>query len=381
MPDFALITPPILKWARESWRKVGVEEVAQRMKIPAEKILQWEDGTATITIPQLRKLAKIYLTSISTFYLSEPPQLTKKKMIDRRSLPLGVQAFSPRLLQLIEQLEDKQEWLSQNLQERKILPLLLGSFSTRSSVGEIVRDIKQKLRTDISLQMSTRNSREALNLWIDWVESFGINVSSVSNQVPLTEFRAFVMYDAYAPFICLNSKDSPSGRLFSLCHELGHLWLKKSVISNIYDESDETEVLCNKIAANLLIDKKILLDLWNEREEDASLIDQVHSIAHKFSVSDESIARYLCDLEKISSSEYERLRAIYNYRWKQSQDKKRSGGPAYGLKMVLQNGAYFTQQVLSQYYKGALLGTDASGLLGVKINHFKSLYEYLLPRK
>ena len=376
----ALITPNLLKWVRENLRQMSLEEASNRTKYSVEEIQAWENGTMDISIPQLKNFAHIYRTSIATFYLSEPPTLNRKKLADRRILPFGEQSFSPALLGLIDTLSDKQEWLSQNLKQQGKARISFGNFSTTSSLTAIVSDIKLKLQINIQEQIQTKDSREALRLWIERAESFGINVSSVSNKISLEEFRAFVLYDEYAPFICLNPKDSYAGRLFSLCHELAHLWLKQSVISNIHENTSEIEVLCNSIASQLLLDNIILHDLWKKRNHQLELREQVLTIARKFSVSEECIARYLLDCDDISQEQYQELRRLYNARWKYLQNKKGSGGPAYGLKMVLENGSYFTRHVLAQYHKGSILGAEASSLLGVKINHFNSLAEYLPPR-
>jgi Zn-dependent peptidase ImmA (M78 family) len=356
------------------------EEAASKIKIPYEQLIEWEDGRKDISISQLRKLAHIYNTSISTFYLSEPPSAKGKNLVDRRILPIGDSGFSPQLLDLIADLEEKQEWLSHNLKEQGKPVVSFGKFSIKSPIDSIVNDIKLKLNIDVQEQIKTKSNRESLHLWVDRAEDFGINVSSRSDGIPLEEFRAFVLYDTYAPFICLNSKDSPAGRLFSLCHELAHLWLGQSVISNIHENHDETEMFCNKIASHLLIDDNILYNLWSNRNRQMDLKGQIHYIAHTFSISEECVARYLFDSDHISREEYQELRQLYNIRWKYLQKQKNSGGPIYGLRMVLENGAYFTQQVLAQYHRGTLLGSEASSLLGVKINHVNALAEYLPPR-
>lgn len=376
----ALITPNLLKWVRETLRGMSIEESANMSKYSSEQIQAWEDGSLDISIPQLKKLAHIYRTSIATFYLSTPQPLNRKKLIDRRILPLKGPIFSSQLLRLIDTLSDKQEWLSQSLKERGNIRISFGNFSNKSFLKDIVSDMKSKLQVDMQEQMRTKDSREALHLWIERAESFGVNVCSISNKIPLEEFRAFVLYDEYAPFICLNPKDSNAGRLFSLCHELAHLWLRQSVISNIYEDNNEIEILCNSIASKLLVDDKILHNLWSKRNQQVDLKEQISAIARKFSVSEECIARYLLDCDNISQEEYQELRELYNARWKYIQNKKGTGGPAYGLRMVAENGAYFTQQVLSQYHKGTILGAEASSLLGVKINHFNVLTEHLPPR-
>lgn len=382
MRDEAITTSSVLRWARESIR-MSLDAIAERSGYQAETIQQWEEGRRKISLAQLHLLAKIYKLSITTFFLPEPPAITHRTLVDRRVLPGAENILSPELQILIDSLGTKQEWLSQFVKDVSGSRIDIGSFDISIPVSRIASDIKAKLGVNIAEQMATKDSREALNLWIEKAETFGINISSRSNGIALDEFRAFVLYDDYAPFICLNSKDTTSARLFSLCHEITHLWLKESVLSNkeTYETSNRVEVFCNEVVSHLLVDSPILLSLWRTVSPNLDLSDKVKRIANKFSVSEEVIARSLHKNGRISREEYQELRQFYAARWAEieANKKKSKGGPLYSLKMVLENGRYFSRQVLSQYDRGTLYGAEASRLLGVKINHFSSLKEHLPP--
>ncbi|MDP9269360.1 MAG: helix-turn-helix domain-containing protein [Chloroflexota bacterium] len=95
--QFALTNPVMLVWLRE---KVNLNRraVSRRLRVAEERIDEWERGASRPTIPQLRKLARMYRRPLAAFYLPEPPHdfsLPK----DTRRLPDGEDSeFSPALL-------------------------------------------------------------------------------------------------------------------------------------------------------------------------------------------------------------------------------------------------------------------------------------------
>ena len=69
----ALITPALLRWGRET-AGYDVETASAKASVKPEALESWESGQARPSIPQLRKLAKLYKRPIAVFYLPEPPQ-------------------------------------------------------------------------------------------------------------------------------------------------------------------------------------------------------------------------------------------------------------------------------------------------------------------
>ncbi len=82
----ALITPEVLKWARERRIRLNIDYAAKKLKVDRERLEAWEAGMERPTIAQLKKIAKLYKTHISIFYLPKPPT-DFQPLTDYRVLP------------------------------------------------------------------------------------------------------------------------------------------------------------------------------------------------------------------------------------------------------------------------------------------------------
>src|SRR3954471_15430346 len=74
--------PNVLRWARE-WRGRSVDEVASKLKQPAQKILDWENkesGTAP-TVTQARSLADYYERPFLEFFRNSPPPVKEPDLV------------------------------------------------------------------------------------------------------------------------------------------------------------------------------------------------------------------------------------------------------------------------------------------------------------
>jgi transcriptional regulator with XRE-family HTH domain len=74
----AIIKPELLIWARKS-AGLTLTDVAKKTQVSEEKINEWETGKSTLSVSQLRRLAKVYKKPIAVFYLPEPPKPLKRK--------------------------------------------------------------------------------------------------------------------------------------------------------------------------------------------------------------------------------------------------------------------------------------------------------------
>jgi len=378
-----------MKWARES-AKLDIATAAKKIERSEEDIRQWESGAARPTLAQARKAAEVYRRSLAVFYLPEPPRDFATLRDFRQLSPGESREWSPELALLIRQVQYKQQWLREFLVEEGEEPVsLMGEASLDTSSSDLAIAIRQILEVDIQEQIACSDPREALNLWVDHVELAGISICRQGG-IESEECRGFCLTDEYAPFIYLNSNDSYAGRLFTLVHELAHLLINQPGISNMAgslrrlgNEEARIERFCNRVAAAALVEGSLLEVLWSQRDPSEGLPDQVHSIAHHFSVSEEVIARCLLDRQDIEEREYLRLRQYYVARWVEYRRKQAAmtGGPPYGLRMALANGNHFAGIVLSAYKRGRISGRDASSLLNVKVNNLRQVESHVFSVK
>lgn len=386
----ALVTPSVMKWARE---KAGysVAEAARKIGRPEQEIAQWEEGTLPPSLPQARRAAEVYKRSVAVFYLPEPPR-DFDTLRDFRHLPQYMsREYSPELALLIRRLRMRQEWLREFLiaQDGEEFPFL-GTASTRTPSGDVAKAIRDALGISLLKHTSYSDRREALNLWIDGAESTGICVCR-QGMIDCEEARGFVLADSHAPFVYVNSSDALAAQLFTLVHELVHLWINEPGISNLegldLDEASSElriERFCNRVASETLLDDQMLdeqMRLPCRPFELAEMIDQASS---KLTVSGEVIARRLLDRGLISSSRYGNLRDAFQKRWVDYRQKRRRGGGNYYSTKVASNSRTFTRTVFGAYRGGALSLRDAAGLLDVKANNLDRLVLHaapLLPRR
>lgn len=387
----ALITPSVMKWAREQ-ACLDISVAAKRIGRPEKEIKGWEDDTLKPTLAQARKAAEVYQRALAVFYLPEPPQ-GFQTLRDFRHMPdASSREYSPELAQLIRSVEYHQEWMREWILTDETVPLsFVGSASLRTPVSKLADSIRTTLGINIGQQMKCRTRREVLNLWIDKSEKIGINICR-QGDIDCKEARGFVLTDPYIPFIYINSDDAIVAQLFTLAHELAHIWINAPGISNMEGlervsdtDNDRVEVFCNRVASYTLLDEETFNLLWAKVSANDSLEEQISMVSDSVKVSEEVIARRLLDNGEITPVRYRALHQIFEERWlhfkeeerRKKNSKESTSFPSPHLMRVLINGRVFTDVVLTSYFEGTLSGTDASNLLHAKINNFTKVAAYV----
>ena len=383
----ALITPSVMQWARER-AKLPIEEAARKIRRPLEDIQGWEDGSLRPSIAQARKAAKVYRRPLAVFYLPEPPN-EFETLRDFRVLPdSDLREYSSELSLLIRTARNRQEWTREYLldEEVDILPFV-GSCSLQNTPRDIASDILRVLQILPKDQQKYSSRYDALLFWLKKAELAGIFVFR-QRQIDLQEARGFVISDDIAPFIFINSDDSKAAQIFTLAHELAHLWLDISGISNLEDQgvpldqdTSKIEIFCNQVAAEAVLEEASFSQAWRRQNPAHSIEDRINQISGIFNVSEEVVARRLLERNIITQSYYSELREFYQNRWVEIKRKERrkmkssKGAPSYYITTVSQNGYAFTQTVIGAFAGGAISGRDASSLLNVKVNNIHRLGE------
>jgi Zn-dependent peptidase ImmA (M78 family) len=204
--------------------------------------------------------------------------------------------------------------------------------------------------------------------------------------IELEECRGFTLADPIAPFVYLNSGDALAGLLFTLAHELCHIWIQESGVSNSADSGDfassddaRIEVFCNAVASEVLLPSGAFNREWTNMPSEVDLKTRIRHVSNLFKVSEETVARKLLEQNELSQAGYRSLRHTYQKRWEEIQAMRRRrlrespGGPSYYLTKVTNNGYAYTQTVISAYRSGSVSGRDAAALLDAKINHLDRL--------
>ncbi len=372
----ALITPAVMKWARESMG-LRLDEAAKKIGRPVEDVEGWEDGSRRPTMAQLRKASEVYKRPMAVFYLPKPPR-DFTTLRDFRSLPDSeTRKFSADLALLIRAVDFRRRWLSDYLVGDGAEPLaFVGSVTLRTPPSQTAQNIRRTL--EINTNEIKGTTADALRYWIGKAEAAGIFIFR-SRDIPLDQARGFVMSDPYAPIVFINSRDAQAAQIFTLAHELAHVWLGHSGISNLElsgrttdQEAAEIERYCNQAAAEVILEPAEFRQMW-PRLGGENLTQQIGKAARAFRVSDEVIARRLLQEGIIDNQTYKKVRAEGKRRWEQEDQHKKAGPVRHSLRMATRNGHLFTRTIISGFRSGNISGRDASELLNVKINHFPQL--------
>jgi len=381
----ATITPAVINWARES-AKLTLEEAARKIGRPVSEIEAWEDGTLQPTMPQARNAAKVYKRPLAVFYLPEPPK-GWQVLRDFRTLPVDEpREYSPELTFLIREAVARQEWMREFLIEDGQEPLpFVGSASTGSDPVELAEAIRQTLSVTIEELRHCQSRDEAVNLWIHKAEQIGVYVFRDSSVASL-EARGFVVSDQYAPFVYINSSDAKVAQIFTLVHELVHLWINEPGVSNleargaVVDESIAAiETFCNRVTGFVVLEPSAFERQWQSRDKSKSIDETIENIASYFRVSREAVARRLLDNGVMSQKKYLSLRDQSREEWlayrekEKEKQRKSEGGPSYYRILLNKNGKAYSRTILSAYYSGAVSGRETSSLLNVKLNNLPKL--------
>jgi len=380
----------VVAWARRT-AHLTLEDAARRLKRPIEEISGWEDGTVEPTLPQAREAARVYHRPLAVFFLPDPPTtFSVPKFNDFRRLPSGYpKDFSYELQTLLRRAHMQQEWAREFFEEQDEPPLdFVGTATLDADPIALASTIRQRLGFNPTMRQEWASRDAALRGWIDLAESVGVFVFQ-SGPVEPIEARGFVLTDPQAPFVYLNSKDSRAARVFTLAHELVHVWLGAPGISNLNipqkarSDMQRIEVYCDAVAAEILAPIDLDNDAWNHLDQTLPLRDRIDEVSICFRVSSEVVARRLLDLKIIRQSIYEELREQYRREWVGRRDRLREKdrGPSYPRRVIAENGRSFTRMVVSAYRTGETSPRELSALLNVKLNNLPRVMSELSAQK
>jgi len=219
------VSPDILQWA--AYRS-GKSEIIHE-KFP--HWLKWIKNESQPTFKELEKVAKATTTPLGYFFLKEPP-------VERLSIPHFrtidnnlTNNPSPNLLETVQMMERRQEWLREYYIEKGYEPLpFVGKKSFKQNPKEVAKEIKEVLGLENGWAANCKTWQEALRMLFYKTDDAGIFLvangivgNNTHRKLDVAEFRGFVLVDLYAPIIFINGADAKAAKMFTLAHELAHV--------------------------------------------------------------------------------------------------------------------------------------------------------------
>ncbi len=372
------IKPEVLRWAR---KRSGLSREVLEQKFPKLKL--WEEGKKYPTLRQIENFAKKTRTPLGYFFLKEPPEERLPIPVFRTVRNNRIPNPSPDLLETVYLMERRQAWMREYLLGQKETPLPFAA-SARASHDpvSVALEIRAALGLDEQWASRFKTWQDALRALRDSMETAGILVVTsgvVGNnnyrKLDVKEFRGFVLHDEYAPLVFVNGSDAKAAQMFTLAHEIAHIWFGSSAAFDLRElqaADDSVEQACNKVAAELLVPEEELRRIWPAAKTND---EPFQILARHFKVSSLVGARRALDLGMIGK---EKFLAFYrSYLKDDRRRKKRSEGGDFYATQSSRIGRLFANTVVTAVKEGKLLPYDAYKLTGLQGKTFDQFAEEL----
>lgn len=358
----------VLRWAAQRARLSDATLARHYTKWP-----QWLAGESQPTLRQLEDFARRTHTPFGYFFLPEPPAVTLPVPDFRTVRDAELAEPSSELLDTLYLCQQRQTWFREYAQINRLPALsFVGSASVAQAPEAVALRMREQLGLSVESQRQLATWGEALRQLIGRAEEAGVLVMASSivggnthRSLDVGEFRGFALADDLAPLVFLNAADSKAAQMFTLAHELAHLWLGESGVSDPEAgqmPAREIERWCNRAAAELLMP----LDETQAAYRAEELIpEQIQRLARRFKVSTLVALRRLFDAGFIGEAalwqhyriEVERLRTL---------ERSGGGGGDFYRTLGARTGKRFARAVVASALEGQLLFQDAYRLLGVR---------------
>lgn len=362
------IQPSMLIWARER-AGLDLEDLIRRFP----RLAEWERGTQSPTLRQLEDFARAVRVPVGYLFLPDPPAESLPVPDLRTLADHPVAQPSPELLDTLYLCQQRQDWYREYAQLHGLpRPPFVGAATRQDDPVRVAADMRERLGLSVRERQQLPTWTDALRQMAEKAEEAGVLVmaSSVVGNNPhrkldVAEFRGFALVDDWAPLVFLNSADSRAAQMFTLAHELAHIWLGESGISDVEAgrrPAHQIERWCNAVAAELLVP---LSDFRAEFHPEAPLTEEIQRLARHFKVSTLVVLRRAFDsgfldeqgLWAAYRQEVDRLRTL---------EARRAGGGDFYRTLSVRTGWRFASAVVASTLEGQTLFQEAFRLLGIR---------------
>ena len=355
------------------------------MQVKTERVLEWE-SSGNITLAQSRRLAGATYTPHGYLFLSEPPDddLPIADFRTRSGEPR--RRPSPNLLDTVYSMQRRQEWMREEVIHQNEEPPLpfVGAFSVTDDPPRVAEAMRHSLNIADGWAASVPNWSAALRHLRDKSEDAGILVvfngvvgNNTHRKLDPEEFQGFALVDEYAPLIFVNNADFKAAQMFTLAHELVHVFVGETGVSHLEDmqpSDNVTEIFCDKTAAEFLVPEEQLRTYWSRTRW---VRDPYSDIARHFKVSSIVAARRAFDLQLIDRVAFlDFFEEHKSAEWAAVQTTTQGGGN-FWINQIWRIGPRFASTVFCAAKEGRLTYTDAYSLTDLRGNTFENIPEQM----
>ncbi|MHB1613014.1 MAG: ImmA/IrrE family metallo-endopeptidase [Actinomycetes bacterium] len=238
-------------------------------------------------------------------------------------------------------------------------------------VVEAAEQIRVTLRFDPDERGHTWS--DALRILVDHAEELGVLVmvsgvvgANTHRKLDPEEFRGFSLVDPLAPLVFVNGADTKAAQIFTLTHELVHLFLGETALDDAdlgAAPTNPVERWCNQVAAEVLVP---LASLRAALSPEVPVADELESLARRFKVSTLVALRRAHDASHLSWDEFQTAYRAELTRILEILGERSGTGGNFFNTQPARVSKRFARAVIVSTLEGQTLHRDAFQMLGLK---------------
>jgi Zn-dependent peptidase ImmA (M78 family) len=361
------VAASVLRWAL-TVSSTPADVVRGRLRVDA-----WITGTVLPTVKQLRQFASATGVPFGYLLLDAPPEWALPVPDFREGFAGERETPSANLLAVVGQSLRRQEWYRDYATYHGLPPVEVVASAGEQAPREVAASIRRHLSYEVSDRRGSWNdTRKSLLRSFEDIGGLTVATSMVGNNtnrlLDPDEFRGFALSDDLAPLIFVNTTQTLNGQIFTIAHELAHIWKGQSGISNEdprYVAQSDIERWCNAVASEVLVPQADLIRRY-EAVRDLELTEQLERLASAYKCGTLVVLqavrrgglRQFEDFDAAYDAELRRLMEL-------QQDRPSSGGDHY-RNQPFRVGERLSRALIADSFEGRTSVSEAMSLMSVK---------------
>lgn len=365
---------------------VTVAYLSQRTGQTEERVSAWLDTSNTDypTINQAKGLAKVLKVPFAGLYMNKNilPIKQLPALRNLRTLPYDIGMDDSSLNLAVVELIRYHDFLVSSESDMIIeaLPLSLPAIADNASVIEYAKTIRVFFGIKLDDQFKLTSPRQFYLYVRQKIESKGIFVHCFTG-VDVETVRGISIFNETAPIIGVNENDRYPAKTFSIIHELVHILKRQSTLCNemVSSFSSATEeVFCNAVAGEVLVPTDSLNAYLSAKKITSITLDDVETMAGRFSISKEVVIRRLLDTRRFTKDEYDTFANEIRQNFVQQREAEKMARQEGRRQSIPKNvsreaidktSPAICRILLMGYSDGYFSKQEVSGFLGIKEKH------------
>ena len=369
----AFISPPILTWARERLKASDLQ-IAKSVNVKLDRLRAWETGESRPTFRQAQLLADALKIPLAFLYLKRPP-VQELPLPDRRVIALRDHlAPSADLIDVANAVKRKQDWYrdSRTAQSSSALGFV-ASCKPADDAAMVAAGMRQEMGLTIDFYLESKSWTDHLTRIVRAAEGIGILVfrsgvvgNNTHRTLDASEFRGLALSDPLAPAVFINARDAKSAQVFTIAHEMAHIWIGESAATDAtadiegVENQGGIERFCDRVATQFLVPEKQFSSDWPRQ---AGVAEAIELLASRYRVSTTMILRRAFELKLISADSFYQHLAIEKRKLLEYRDKGQGGN--FDASFAARNGRLLIESLFGSVVEGQTLYREAAAILEV----------------